>query len=112
MNDTLVQASQPVTAYGSASLTMSGHEPEPHNPSYQQYYLRVIDQQLQSNSFGGLKLVVGPTGMGKTSAIPGVMAYLRTGRVDKHCIYTSHRHLLIQEMAHALTKESIPFVYL
>lgn len=112
MNDTPVQASQLVAPNGSAPFPMSGHSPEPHNPSYQQYYLRVIDQQLQSNIFGGLKLVVGPTGMGKTSAIPGVVAHLRAEGVDKRCIYTSHRHLLIQEMAQALTKESIPFVYL
>lgn len=104
MNNTPVLVPQPVAA--------NGRQPEPYNLSYQQYYQRVIQQQLPSEVFGGLKLVIGPTGMGKTSAIPGVIANLRTQRVDKRCIYTSHRHLLIQEMADALAEKSIPYVYL
>jgi hypothetical protein len=104
MNDVSVQASQPVAAHG--------HQSEPHDQSYQSYYLRVIEQQLHANNFGGLKLVVGPTGIGKTSAIPSVITQLRGQKVEKRCLYTTHRHLLIQEMAQALEKADIPFVYL
>lgn len=104
MNDISAQSSQPVAD--------QGHQSEPHDQSYQSYYLRVIEQQLHANNFGGLKLVVGPTGMGKTSAIPGVITQLREQKVEKRCLYTTHRHLLIQEMAQALEKADIPFVYL
>ena len=104
MKNTIVQAPQPVAA--------NGHQLEPDNLSYKSYYLRVVEQQLQSDNFGGLKLVVGPTGMGKTSAIPDVIVHLRTHQIEKRCIYTSHRHLLIQEMADSLEKAHIPFVYL
>lgn len=104
MNQDPVLATQPVAA--------SDAQPKPNHSSYQQYYLRVIDQQLSAGDFGGLKLVVGPTGMGKTSAIPAVIAQLRARQIEKRCIYTSHRHLLIGEMANALKEKGIPFVYL
>ncbi len=104
MNQTPVLATQSVAA--------SDAQPEPNQSSYQQYYRRVIDQQLSASDFGGLKLIVGPTGMGKTSAIPAVIAQLRARQVEKRCIYTSHRHLLIGEMADALEEKGIPFVYL
>ena len=94
MDNILVRAPHPVAA--------NGLQQEPYNQSYKSYYLRTIEQQLQSDSFGGLKLVVGPTGIGKTSAIPAVISYLKTEQVEKRCIYTSHRHLLIQEMADSL----------
>jgi hypothetical protein len=104
MNQEPVLTAQPVAAHGD--------QPEPNQSSYQQYYLRVIDRQLSAGNFGGLKLVVGPTGMGKTSAIPDVIAQLRARQAEKRCIYTSHRHLLIGEMADALAEKGIPFVYL
>ena len=81
------------------------------NLSYKEYYLRAIREQLQHKSFGGLKLVIGPTGMGKTSAIPDVIAYQRATSTDKRCIYTSHRHQLIREMKNNF-KQRIPYVYL
>ncbi|MCQ3976137.1 MAG: hypothetical protein DPW09_22140, partial [Anaerolineae bacterium] len=80
--------------------------------SYEEYYQRVINSQLQSDNFAGLKLVVGPTGMGKTSAIPRVIAELREKNSGKRCIYTSHRHLLIEQMESALSEVNIPSVYL
>ncbi|MBX3057643.1 MAG: hypothetical protein KF770_14350 [Anaerolineae bacterium] len=104
MNQETVLTAPPVAAHGD--------QPEPNQSSYQQYYRRVIDQQLSANDFGALKLVVGPTGMGKTSAIPTVIAHLRAQPVEKRCIYTSHRHLLIGEMVDALQEQGIPFVYL
>ncbi len=104
MNHTSTQVPQPVA--------VNGQQTEPRNHSYQQYYQRVIDQQLPLDNFGGLKLVVGPTGMGKTSAIPAVIGHLRAAQVDKRCIYTTHRHLLIEEMATELKKANIPIVYL
>lgn len=104
MNQETVLTAPPVAAHGD--------QPELNQASYQQYYLRVIAQQLLASDFGGLKLVVGPTGMGKTSAIPAVIAQLRVRQVEKRCIYTSHRHLLIGEMAKTLEADGIPFVYL
>lgn len=104
MDEITVQAPHPVAA--------NGLQQKPHDQSYKSYYLRAIEQQLQSDSFGGLKLVVGPTGIGKTSAIPAVISYLKTKQIEKRCIYTSHRHLLIQEMADSLDDAQIPFVYL
>lgn len=104
MNETVTLTDQPVTASDSG--------PKQNDTSYQRYYLRVIDQQLSAGAFSALKLVVGPTGMGKTSAIPTIIAQLRARLVEKRTIYTSHRHLLIREMANALEAAGIPFVYL
>ncbi|MCP4347836.1 MAG: AAA family ATPase [Desulfobacterales bacterium] len=80
--------------------------------SYQNYYMRVIEKHAETDNFVGLKLVVGPTGMGKTSAIPNVIKKMRDLKIDKPCIYTSHRHLLIEEMAKELSDKEIPYVYL
>ena len=80
--------------------------------TYQDYYMRAINQQLRQDSFGALKLVVGPTGLGKTYAIRFVIDQLRQRGVDKRCIYTTHRHMLIDEMAEDLGKLGIPSVYL
>lgn len=72
----------------------------------------MLKQQRQAEDFAGLKLVIDPTGMGKTSAIPGVITHLRSEGIENRCIYTSHRHLLIQEMEDALKKAKVPSVYL
>lgn len=80
--------------------------------SYKDYYLRTIIKQVQENEFAGFKPVVGPTGMGKTSAIPQVITQIREMGIDKRCIYTSHRHLLIEEMEEELKEKGIPAVYL
>lgn len=68
--------------------------------------------QLQEDDFNGFKPVVGPTGMGKTSRIPPVIEKIREMEIDKSCIYTSHRHLLIEEMEQELADKNIPSVYL
>lgn len=68
------------------------------NTTYQDYYMRAINQQLQADDFGGLKLMVGPTGLGKTYAIPFVIQELRQRGVDKGCIYSTHRHILLEEL--------------
>jgi len=80
--------------------------------SYKDYYLNTIFTQLQKDDFNGFKPVVGPTGMGKTSRIPLVIEKIREEKIDKGCIYTSHRHLLIEEMAEELADKDIPSVYL
>lgn len=41
--------------------------------TYENYYARTIDERLQADDLTGLKLVVGPTGLGKTCAIPLVI---------------------------------------
>lgn len=79
---------------------------------YEPYYQRVIDQQLGKEDWHGLKLVAGPTGMGKTSAIPNVIKAYRGAGCEKRFVYTTHRHLLIEEMHHALCQAEIPCVYL
>jgi len=82
------------------------------NVTYQDYYMRAMNQQLHSDEFGGLKLVVGPTGLGKTYAIPFVIQELRQRGVDKGYIYCTHRHMLLEEMQRDLHKEGIPSIYL
>lgn len=80
--------------------------------TYRDYYIPAIDQQLLQEHFGGLKLVVGPTGLGKTYAIRLTIQELRQRRVDKRCIYTTHRHMLLEEMEQDLRKSGIASVYL
>ena len=80
--------------------------------SYKNYYLNTILKQIQEDEFSGFKPVVGPTGMGKTSGIPQTIAEIRERGIDKRCIYTSHRHLLIEEMEQELSDKGIPSVYL
>lgn len=85
------------------------------NPSvsdYRAYYLRVIYKQLENQSLPGLKLIVGPTGLGKTSAIPEVINELSKQQNKPRFIYTSHRHILIREMKNRLDESQIPWVYL
>lgn len=80
---------------------------------YQDYYLRPINQLLRAETFGGFKLVVGPTGIGKTYAIPRTIYYLRQrADFDKRCIYVAHRHILLEEMKRDLDVLNIPSVYL
>lgn len=81
--------------------------------TYQDYYLRPITQQLQVEKFGGLKLVVGPTGLGKTYAIPFTIQTLhKRDDFNKRFIYATHRHILLEEMERDLAKLSISSVYL
>lgn len=81
--------------------------------TYQGYYLRPINQLLNAETFGGFKLVVGPTGIGKTYAIPWTIHSLRQrADFDKRCIYAAHRHILLEEMKRDLDKLEIPSVYL
>jgi len=82
--------------------------------SYKPYYLDVINAQLgNSAGFNGLKLVVGPTGMGKTNAIPQAIKEIRSNpQVEKRCVYTTHRHMLLEEMGKILAEQQIPSVYL
>ncbi len=74
--------------------------------------MRAINQQLRADRLGGLKLVVGPTGLGKTYAIPFVIQELHQREIDKGCIYTTHRHMLLEEMQQSLQKAGIYSVYL
>lgn len=79
---------------------------------YGMYYRRVIDQVTAQQNRSGLKLVVGPTGLGKTSAIPQVIAQYRSQDEILRFVYTSHRHMLIGEMEKKLKEKNIPCVYL
>ena len=79
---------------------------------YSEYYQRVIDDVTGLEKRVGLKLVVGPTGMGKTSAIPKVITRYRLQDESLRFVYTSHRHMLIGEMQRRLEAQNIPCVYL
>lgn len=79
--------------------------------TYEDYYLRAINSYLKDSKTGMLKLVLGPTGLGKTFAIPRVIKKLRDA-TDKRFIYTTHRHNLLKEMEQKLVDEDIPSVYL
>jgi hypothetical protein len=80
--------------------------------TYQSYYLRAIDHQQANDQIRGLKLVVGPTGLGKTYAIPHVIAELQERGSTLGCIYTTHRHMLLEEMQQKLVRADIAAVYL
>jgi hypothetical protein len=80
--------------------------------TYQSYYLRAIDHQQTNDQIRGLKLVVGPTGLGKTYAIPHVIAELQERGSTLGCIYTTHRHMLLEEMQQKLVRADIAAVYL
>ncbi|MDM8520013.1 DEAD/DEAH box helicase family protein [Anaerolineales bacterium HSG6] len=80
--------------------------------TYEDYYTRTIDERSQSDNLMGLKLVVGPTGLGKTFAIPLVIQNQRQKGHKVRYIYTSHRHFLIEEMEKGLDEHDIPSVYL
>jgi hypothetical protein len=57
---------------------------------YSNYYQRVIDTYQR-----GIKLVLGPTGLGKSSSIPAVVY----NNPDRKSIYMAHRKELLEEMA-------------
>lgn len=57
---------------------------------YSSYYQRVIDTYQQ-----GIKLVLGPTGLGKSSSIPKVVY----NNPDRKSIYMANRKELLEEMA-------------
>ncbi len=57
---------------------------------YSEYYQRAID-----GNDVGIKLVLGPTGLGKSSSIPEVVR----NNPDRKCIYQANRKELLQEMA-------------
>jgi hypothetical protein len=70
---------------------------------YAEYYQRAIEQQQN-----GIKLVLGPTGLGKSSRIPDVVKNNLTHKF----IYLANRKQLLQEMATRLEKEHISYVLL
>lgn len=80
--------------------------------TYQAYYLRAVEQQQTNDQIQGLKLVVGPTGLGKTHAIPSVIAALQARGCPFGYIYTTHRHMLLKEMQQKLANANIATVYL
>ena len=68
--------------------------------NYLEYYLRTATHK------SGLKLVVGGTGLGKTSSIPEFI--LNYPDKTKKFIYIANRHQLLDEMAKDLSKKKIP----
>src|SRR5689334_7993422 len=70
---------------------------------YAEYYQRAIEQQQN-----GIKLVLGPTGLGKSSRIPEVVKNNPTHKF----IYLANRKQLLQEMATRLEEEHMPYVLL
>jgi hypothetical protein len=102
-------------ALGIEGLFLEDEEPESVSTidyTYQSYYLRAIEQQQRGDQLRGLKLVVGPTGLGKTHAIPLVIRDLQARGTPYGCIYTTHRHILLEEMHEKLARADIPAVYL
>src|SRR5207237_6011677 len=72
--------------------------------TYFEYYDRAIQQHRT-----GLKLVLGGTGLGKTSAIPEV---IQSPAYQKHkFIYCANRVQLIEEMALSLDRPRSPPCY-
>ncbi len=59
--------------------------------SYRDYYWRTIQTVLTSESIGALKLVVGPTGLGKTYGIREAIKDIRRQLPEQRCVYTTHR---------------------
>lgn len=72
--------------------------------SYFDYYHPLIEQGVN-----GLKLVLGGTGLGKTSAIVDVVARAQT---ERKYIYCANRIQLLNEMSERLLKHSIEFRHL
>ncbi len=68
------------------------------------YYDKTISQNTN-----GLKLVLGGTGLGKTSAIVDVVKYSNT---DRKFIYCANRVQLLEEMAEKLREKNIEHVHL
>src|SRR5579884_4013189 len=73
--------------------------------TYQDYYQRTIDHHQM-----GLKLVLGGTGLGKTSGIVGVVS--NPTYQDRKFIYCANRNHLLEEMAKDLSKKGVLFVFL
>lgn len=77
---------------------------------YAQYYLDTI-----KNHQTGLKLVLGPTGLGKTHGIRKAICHLRDTEnpfAQQGFIYLTHRHQLLSELERDLNSEGIPVAYL
>jgi len=72
--------------------------------SYFDYYHPLIQQNAN-----GLKLVLGGTGLGKTSAIANVVAQAET---ERKYIYCANRIQLLNEMAEHLTQHAIGYRHL
>lgn len=66
------------------------------NRSFQEYYARVITEDNQ-----GFKLVLGGTGLGKTS---GIVDLIATSEIPRKFIYCANRIQLLDEMAESLEK--------
>src|SRR5258708_30928420 len=71
-------------------------------PTYADYYLNTITAAPT-----GLKLVLGGTGLGKTSAIPEVI----TSVPGRKFIYCANRIQLVRDLAKALDKADLPHAY-
>lgn len=69
---------------------------------YFEYYNRTIQQDTN-----GLKLVLGGTGLGKTTAIVDVVKHAET---DRKFIYCANRIQLLNEMAQKLKQAGIGYV--
>lgn len=64
--------------------------------TYHDYYQRAIDAGLP-----GVKLVLGPTGLGKTSGITSVVR----GNPDRKFIYLANRKQLLEQLAQSFTSD-------
>lgn len=73
--------------------------------TYFDYYDRAIQTGLK-----GIKLVLGGTGLGKTSAIVDVIKSSNAG--DRKFMYCANRLQLLNEMAESLEQKGIPYAYL
>src|SRR5215468_7400749 len=71
---------------------------------YSYYYYRTIEQHCT-----GLKLVLGGTGLGKTSGIPEVVQ--NAAYQQRKFIYCANRKQLIEEMAQMLNCPGLPLCY-
>ena len=67
---------------------------------YSEYYARAI-----SDHTNGLKLVGGGTGLGKTSAIPGVVMHRLPA--ERKAIYVANRLQLLEQMANDMDPETV-----
>lgn len=72
---------------------------------YYAYYNRVIEQETN-----GFKLVLGGTGLGKTSGIVDVVQYMPTN--GRQFIYCANRIQLLNEMADKLRERKINYIHL
>lgn len=75
--------------------------------SYKTYYTETIKKHTK-----GLKLVLGPTGLGKTYGFQEAVKFYSKERPDNKFIYITSRHQLLKEQQDAFEKEKIKSAYL